>query len=379
MLYDTTATTHLGAIRRNLEGIRARVTADRPDRLVLLAVKADAYGHGAIGVSRMVEATGAADWLGVATVPEALQIRDAGVRLPILKLSPAVTASEIEAAIAADVTLAVADAAGVDAVEAAARASGTTARVHLKVDTGMRRIGCEPEDAPGLCRRIDDAGHLDLHGLFSHLPVSDVESGRAYTEAQVERFRGVVDTCAAARGPIPCAHLANSGGVLMHPDSWFDMVRPGIIAYGYLPDPASDPTVDLRPGVTWTTYVTFVKRVAAGETVGYGRTWTAPRDTWIGTVSVGYADGFSRRFSSTGRVLIGGMSYPIVGRVCMDQTMVDLGPVRPPVEAGDRVVLLGRDGDAEIACQELADIMGTITYEVTCLIGPRVTRAFDSL
>ena len=377
MLYATTARTHLGNIRRNLDGIRARVAADRPDRRVLVAVKANGYGHGAVEVARMVERTGCADWLGVATVPEGLELRDAGVRLPILKLSGALAPDEMRAAVAADLTLAVTDAANIDAVADAARAVGRTALVHLKIDTGMRRIGAEPTDAPALCRRVDAAGSLSLQGLFSHLPISDTDAGRAFTQAQIGRFRAAAEASEAARGPIALKHLANSGGVLMHPDSWFDLVRPGIMAYGYLPDPTSDATVPLAPVLTWTTAVTFVKPVAAGETVGYGRTWIAPRDTWIATLCVGYGDGFSRLQSSNGRVLIGGRAHPIVGRVCMDQTMVDLGPGTPSVRVGDEAVLIGRSCTDEITCQEVADRMGTITYEVTCLINPRVARASD--
>ncbi len=377
MLYATTARTHLGNIRRNLEGVRVRVTADRPDRLVLAAVKADAYGHGAVEVSKMIESTGCADWLGVATVPEAQDLRAAGVGLPILKLSHALASDEMRAAIENDVVLTVVDAENIDAVAAAAQASGRRAIVHLKVDTGMRRIGAEPDAAPGLCRRVDASPWLDLHGLFSHLPVSDTEAGRLFTAAQIARFGGVVAACEDARGPIACKHLANSGGVLMHPDSWFDMVRPGIMIYGYLPDPSSEATVALAPGLTWTTVVAFLKRVPAGHSVGYGRTWFAPTDTWVATLPVGYGDGFSRLQSNNGRVLIGGRSYPIVGRVCMDQTMVDLGPDEPRVAVGDEAVLIGRQGPESIGCQEIADRMGTITYEVTCLIGDRVVRQFD--
>jgi len=377
MLYQTTARTHLGNIRRNLEAVRARVRADRPDRLVLAAVKANAYGHGAVEVGRMIERTGSADWLGVATVPEAQELRSAGIGLPILKLSHALASDEIVAALEAGVVLTVVDAAGIDAVAEAARALGTTASVHLKVDTGMRRIGAEPEDAPDLCRRVDAAEGLALHGVFSHLPVSDTESGRLYTEAQIARFGGVVAACEDARGPIACKHLANSGGVLLHPDSWLDMVRPGIMLYGSMPDGACEPAVPLASGLTWTTSVAFVKQVPAGHSVGYGRTWFAPTDTWIATLPVGYADGFSRLLSNNGRVLIGGRSYPIVGRVCMDQTMVDLGPGWSSVDVGDEVVLIGRQGDESIPCQEVADRMGTITYEVTCLIGSRVVREYD--
>ncbi len=371
MPYATTATTRLDNLRANLDAIRARVG----ERLVLVAVKADAYGHGAVPVSRMIEATGAADWLGVATVDEAIAIRDAGVRLPMLKLSHALTDAELAACVERDVDLAVVSADTIDQVARVASGLGRTASVHLKVDTGMRRIGCEPTDAPALAQRADVAG-LHLRGLFSHLPVSDTEGGRAFTEAQVARFAATAEAVAAARGKVELVHLANSGGVLMHPDAWFDLVRPGIMVYGSLPDPTTEASVPLLPALEWTTRVSFVKEVGAGETVGYGRTWTAPRDTTIATIPVGYGDGYSRLLSNRGRVLVGGHSAPIVGRVCMDQAMVDLGP-DSPVRAGDEVVLVGRQGEEEITVGELAEVMGTIPYEVTCLINARVTRAVN--
>lgn len=370
MSNPTLATTDLAAVRDNLAGVRARVG----HRRVLAAVKANAYGHGAVPVARMIEATGVADWLGVATVEEALELRAAGVGLPILKLSPVLDDADVEACVAAGIDLPVLDAATIDRVAAAARRAGREAAVHLKVDTGMRRIGCEPRDAVPLARRADAAG-LRLRGLWSHLPVSDTEDGRAFTAAQIACLAGVADAVAAARGPVELVHLANSGGVLMHPDSWFDMVRPGVMVYGNLPDPATTATVPLRPALRWTTRVLFVKTVPAGETVGYGRTWAAASDTRIATIPVGYADGFNRLLSNRARVLIGGRSCPVVGRVCMDQTMVDLGP-DGHAEPGDEVVLLGRQGAQEITAQELADLAGTITYEVTCLVGSRVRREY---
>ncbi|WP_250645983.1 alanine racemase [Propioniciclava coleopterorum] len=211
--------------------------------------------------------------------------------------------------------------------------------------------------------------------MFSHLPVSDTEDGRAFTASQIDLFRGVTAAVEAARGPVELRHLANSGAVLMHPDAWFDMVRPGIIAYGSLPDPESTPAIPLLPGLAWSTRVTFVKPLAAGETVSYGRTWTAPADTRIATIPVGYGDGYSRLLSNRGRVLIRGAAHPIVGRVCMDQLMVEVGP-GSDVAAGDEVVLVGRQGDEEITVAELAAGMGTIPYEVTCLINARVGRRF---
>ena len=369
MLTATTATTRLDHIRANLEAVRARVGG----RLVLAAVKADAYGHGALAVARMVDRTGAADWLGVATADEAVALRDAGVRLPVLKLSHALSDAEVRACVERDVDLTVVSAATIDQVAGIASGLGRTASVHLKVDTGMRRIGCEPADAPALALRADATG-LRLRGLFSHLPVADTEDGRAFTRDQIARFAAVADAEAAARGRVEIVHLANSGGVLMHPDSWYDLVRPGIMLYGALPDPTTEPTVDLLPALEWTTRVSFVKGVAAGETVGYGRTWTAPRATVLATIPVGYGDGYSRLLSNRGRVLVGGRSCPIVGRVCMDQSMVDLGP-DAHVAVGDEVVLVGRSGAEEVTVPELAGLMGTIPYEVTCLIAARVARA----
>ncbi len=370
MTYATLARTDLGAIRRNLEAVRARVGR----RAVLAAVKADAYGHGAVEVSRMIERTGCADWLGVATVPEALELRAAGVALPILKFTPVLSEAEADACVAADIDLTVVSRDSIEAVAAASRRVGRAASVHLKVDTGMRRIGCEPADAPALARLADASG-LRLTGLFSHLPVSDTPDGRPFTQHQIATFAAVADAVVAARGPLPWVHLANSGGVLMHPESWFSMVRPGVMVYGSLPDPLCEPTVALEPALTWTTAVSFVKPVAAGESVGYGRTWVAPRATTIATLPVGYGDGYSRLLSNAGRVLIVGQSHPIVGRVCMDQTMIDVGP-DAAVAVGDEAVLLGRSGDDEITVAELARLMGTITYEVTSLIGARVRREF---
>ncbi|MFN8119763.1 MAG: alanine racemase [Micropruina glycogenica] len=370
MTYPTTARTLLGNIEHNLRGIRARVG----DRLVLAAVKANAYGHGAAAVSQMIERTGAADWLGVATVEEGLQLRDAGVSLPILKFSPTRDVDDVTRALLAGITLSVVDEASIAQVAAAADALDLSdVAVHLKVDTGMRRVGAEPADAPALAASIAGHPRLRLQGVFSHLPISDSPAGDEFTRQQAALFADTAAAIEAGVGPVELKHLANSGGVLGHPETWFDLVRPGIMIYGSLPDPLAQRTVDLRPGLEFTTRVSFVKPVAAGETIGYGRTFAAPADTWIATIPAGYGDGYSRLLSNRGRVLIGGVSYPIAGRVCMDQTMIDLGP-EPVAAVGDEAVLIGRRGDAEITAENVAELMGTIPYEVTCLITQRVTR-----
>ncbi|MFD0866309.1 alanine racemase, partial [Tessaracoccus lubricantis] len=254
--------------------------------------------------------------------------------------------------------------------------AGTVADVHLKVDTGMRRVGAEPADAVDLARRIADSGSLRLGGVFTHLPVSDVSSGEEFTRAELALFDDVVARIEDAVGPVEWVHAANSGAVLGHDLGRTTMVRPGIMVYGSYPDAETPPTRPLRDVGTWVARVNFVKRVAAGETVGYGRSWTAPRDTWIATVAVGYGDGYSRLLSSRGRMLVDGRSYPVVGRVCMDQTMIDLGPEDPSVRVGDEAVLMGTSGAERIGVEELAELMGTITYEVTCLITARVPREY---
>ncbi len=371
MLYATHARVHLDHIVANLVAIRAHVGG----AAVLLAIKANAYGHGAVQVGRAVEAAGAADWLGVATVPEGVELREAGIGLPILKLSQAFP-EELPAAVAAGLVLTVVDEATARAADAAAAAQDTVVEVHVKVDTGMRRIGVEPGGAAALAVLVEGLPHLRLTGIYTHLPASDEPAQDAFTTSQLDTFERVVDEVTAAIGRrLPWIHTANSGGVLAHPRSWGTMVRPGVMAYGHYPDPATPRTVDLLPGLTLVSRVSFVKRVMAGETVGYGRTWTATRETTIATVPIGYADGFSRLNSNRGHVLVHGRRYPVAGRVCMDQTMIDLGD--DVVEVGDEVVAIGSQGSERITATEVAQLMGTIPYEVTCLVTPRVTRVYE--
>jgi alanine racemase len=377
----THAEVNLAAICRNVRAARELA----PGMKVLVAVKAQAYGHGAVSVARRLADEHLADWFGVATVSEGIELREAGIDTPILRLSHCFP-DELAAAIAADITLPVIDGTTIDDL---AQAAGKLGRapypVHLAIDTGMGRIGCRPQDAVGLAARVVDRG-LDLQGLFTHLPISDTPRGNEFTRSQLDRFCAAVRAiqqarAAAGRDPVPLVHAANSGAVLGHRAEVCTMVRPGIMAYGYYPDAMESPRpVSLQPALTWRSRVSFVKVVGAGQTVGYGRTWTAPNDSWVATVPIGYGDGYSRLNSNRGRMLVGGNSYPVAGRVCMDQTMLDLGPVRPgepaPVAVGDEVVVLGTQGKQTLSADELAALMGTISYEVTCLIGTRGPRVY---
>jgi len=369
MLYQTITKINVDNARFNIEGIRKAIG---PDRKIMVSVKANAYGHGAIEISRLAEKTGV-DWLGVATVPEGIELRQAGIQLPILKLSPAFPAA-MEAAIEHNISLTICDKDNIDQLDATCARLDKSLNVHMKIETGMGRIGVAIEEAVQLAEYVENkCPHLNLEGISTHLPVSE-ESDQNYTLDQVNRFKTVIDQINLSIGrKVHLTHCSNSGAILGHPYSWLDMVRPGIMVYGYYPGDDALRSIPLKPVLSFVTMVSFLKKVKAGTTIGYGRTWTAPEDTWIATISAGYADGFNRLFSNKGRVLIKGRSYPIVGRVCMDQSMVNLGPATE-VEVGDEVVLIGKSGKEVITCEEWAKQLNTITYEITCQINARVDR-----
>ncbi|WP_226346192.1 alanine racemase [Agilicoccus flavus] len=364
----------------NLRAIRSRVG---PDVAILLPVKADAYGHGAVEVAARAEAAGVVDRFGVATVAEGVALRRAGIRLPILKLSPA-PARDVPDALRHDVTLTVASRADVAAVAEALEQAGGPGRrdpipVHLKVDTGMGRIGvpvADARDESGLAdvarvaAAVAAVPGLLLDGVFTHLAASDTPGQDAFTAGQLATFAAAVAAVEAVLDRRPAwIHAANSGGVLAHPDSWLTLVRPGIMSYGYYPDAATPRTVDVRPALEWRARVSFVKEVPATRTVGYGRTWAPERDTLVATLPVGYADGFDRHLSNRGRAEVAGRARPVVGRVCMDQLMLDLGP-EGGAAVGDEAVLLGETYTAA----DMAADLGTIPYEIVCAIGARVAR-----
>lgn len=371
MLYQTHVQIHLNNIRANIEAIRQRIG---PSPKILIAVKANAYGHGAVKVSQMAEKIGV-DFLGIATVPEGIELRQAGIRLPILKFGPTFQ-QEVHAAVENEITLAICDETAAFDTQKICASLGKKHPVHLKIDTGMGRVGVTPQAASELAKFIEyKCTSLYLEGVFTHLPVSDSADG-TFTKKQVKLFKDCVDQIQQRIGrKIEIAHCANSGAVLGHPDAWMDMVRPGIMIYGYYPDKETPRTIPLLPCLSFKSKVSFLKKVTKGTSIGYGRTWIAQSDTWIATIPVGYADGFNRLFSNSGRVLINSRSYPIVGRVCMDQSMVDLGH-ETSVKVGDPVTLIGKEDDLEISCDEWAEKLNTITYEITCQINSRVERVY---
>jgi alanine racemase len=361
----------------DLDAVRAnvRVLADLARPAALLAVvKADAYGHGAVPVARAALEAGAT-WLGVALVEEGAALRDAGIDAPILVLSePAPAAAD--AVVANALTPVVYTPAGIEALAKAVVAAGrdTPLRVHLKVDTGMHRAGCTVDAAPGLVDAIAHRPELVLEGICTHFAVAD-EPGHAYTDDQVTRFDALLDELDATGARPGLVHAANSAGLLTHPRHRYDLVRVGIALYGVPPSDALEDRVELAPVLSLRARVAHVKELPAGARVSYGLRYELERPGTVATVPVGYADGVPRNLGLLGgEVLVHGRRFPIAGTVTMDQLMVDVGD--EPVEVGDDVVLLGRQGDEEITAAEWAARLGTIAYEIVTGIGPRVPRRY---
>jgi len=353
-------------VRVDLAAIRHNAAVLTPQGVGLMAVvKADAYGHGDVAVARAALEAGAS-WLGVALVEEGLGLRAAGIDAPILVLSEFPPGSDAEA-LAAVLTP------SLYSPEALARLAGAApagTAVHVKVDTGMHRVGVyPPEVAPAFVDEVVGSG-LRLEGLWTHFARSEEDEGT--TRDQLALFRRVVDDVKAA-GHVPdLLHAANSGATILHPESHLDLVRTGIALYGVPPGPGVGAALGLRPAMSWHSAVSFVRRLPAGEAISYGHRSRLERDANVATVPVGYADGYPRALSSVADVLIRGRRCRVVGSVTMDQLMADCGDL--PVAAGDEVVLLGAQGDESITAEDLATAAGTIAYEIVTRIGRRVPR-----
>ena len=353
----------------DLEAVRHNVRRLRPERAELLAVvKADGYGHGDVGVSRAALEAGAS-WIGVALVEEGLGLRERGIEAPILVLSECPPGSEKEA-LAAGLTPSVYTPDGLAGLAEAARALGRPARVHLKVDTGMHRVGLWPPSAArAFTRDLVDAG-LELEGLWTHFAAS--EEDEEGTREQLRRLLEARDALAGDGIRPRLVHAANSAATIRFPETHLDLVRPGAAVYGVDPGRGIGPAFGLRPALTWRSAVTMVKRLPAGERLSYGWRYRLERPANVATVPVGYEDGYPRGLSSKAHVLIRGRRHRVAGTVTMDQILVDCGDddVRP----GDEVVLIGAQGDERITAEELAGHLGTIGYEMVTAISERVPR-----
>ena len=359
----------LDAIRHNVAVLAELV---KP-AAVMAVVKADAYGHGSVPVAQAALEAGA-HALGVALVEEGVRLRDAGIAAPILVLSEPAPDAAAEV-VARELTPVVYTETGIDALAKAVADSGRVGfGVHLKVDTGMHRVGAAVADVVALAQRVADHRELVLEGVCTHFAVAD-EPDHGYTERQLERFAAVRDSLADA-GTVPVVvHAANSAAAIGFPDARFDLARIGIAMYGVTPAPGIGEDLGLMPALALRSRVSYVKRLRAGDAVSYGLRYSLPRDATIVTVPIGYADGVPRNLGATGaQVVIRGQRFPIAGTVTMDQLLVDVGD--QPVEIGDVVTLIGREGDAIVTAEEWAARLGTIGYEIVCGIGPRVPREY---
>jgi alanine racemase len=366
---STIAEVNLDAIRANLRAIRAKVGAGVR---IMAVVKANAYGHGAARVAFAAPRAGA-DMFGVAHIEEAVELRDAGITSPILILGMS-SPEESSEIVANDVTASVCDMDLARALSDSAAKLGKQAGVHVKVDTGMGRIGVRADSALDFTRKLSELPSLSVDGIFTHFPCSD-EEDTEFTTGQIGGFRTLLNQLSSEGLRPPLAHTANSGAVLDYVDSYFDMVRPGLLMYGCYPSPSVSRSIVVSPSLTFRTRIVFIKEIDAQESVSYGRTFRASRRTRVATIPAGYADGFLRRLSNCGHAIVGGRRVPVIGRVCMDQTMLDVSDV-PNARVGDEVILYGSQGGETISVEEVANLVETAPHDVLCAIGQRVPRVY---
>ncbi|MCF8045521.1 MAG: alanine racemase [Desulfarculaceae bacterium] len=349
----------------------------------MAVVKADGYGHGAVPVARRSIDAGA-DRLGVARLEEAVELRLAEISAPILVFGH-VPAPAVNLLTDNNLTATVYGKQSAKALSDAAVENGVTVRAHLKVDTGMGRVGLltpglrpageDPEAAAEEVRSILELPGLDMEGIYTHFAAADSRD-KTYTRYQLDNFNRFLEELEAKNIRFDCVHAANSAGIIDMPNSHFDMVRAGISLYGLYPSPEVDRSgVKLRPAMEIAASLTSVRRVPEGFRVSYGMTYATPSETCLASVPVGYADGFSRHNSSSGFMLVHGQRAPIAGRVCMDQTMIDIGDMET-VSPGDEVMILGKQGEDEITADEIAERIGTINYEVVSALTSRVPRIY---
>jgi len=358
----------LAAIRHNVAEIKRFLQSGV--RLGAV-VKADAYGHGAVQVSRAALAFGV-DWLLVATVDEGLDLVEGGIKAPILHMGRTPT-GDVEVALRAGLRLCVFEHRGLNAIGDVCARTGLTARVHLKVDTGMARLGARRGgEALELARQIEAAAGVELEGFWSHFAEAD-ESESPRTKEQLALFLAEVERLHADGIRPEMLHCANSAAALLYPESQLDLVRVGLLLYGYSPVPGNAPALDLVPAMSWKARVVALHNLEADDKVGYGGAFTAPRSMRTATVAIGYADGYPRSLGNNGVLLVGGKRVPVVGRVSMDFVSVDVSDV-DRVEPGDEAVIIGTQGEERITAEDLAESLDTISWEVLCQIGARVPR-----
>ncbi len=342
----------------------------RPKIKIMVTVKADAYGHGLIPVSRKLESCGV-DSLGVASIDEGIKLREINIKLPILILGM-ILKEDISPVFKYKLTPTVCDKEFALVLNNKAKELGRPINIHIKVDTGMGRIGVLHQDAEKLVRYINKLKFVNIEGIFTHFAFADMN--REFTQYQIDLFNRLINKLNKRGIHIPLVHTANSMGVIGYKNSHFNMVRPGLVIYGLYPSRNMRERIDLKPVLSLKTKVIYVKKVPRGHGISYGHEYTTKRNTRIATLPIGYGDGYSRSLSNLAPVLIKGKCFRIAGRICMDQVMVDVGGNR--IKTGDEVVLIGIQGKNKITAEELADLSNTIPYEIVCGLGSRIPRVY---
>lgn len=368
--YRLIAEINLDAIGNNIREIRTKI---EPKTQLLAIVKADAYGHGALETAKVCLYNGA-NQLAVATCDEGVALRQSSIQVPILILGNTVE-DQFDELIQNRLTQEVCSYDVAYRLSKAAERLNTKALIHIKIDTGMGRIGFEPtEQSLEQIDRIFDLPYIEVTGVFTHFATAD-EADKSFTKEQYKRFRFMTDGMEKRGHKGLIRHCANSGAILDMPEYQLDMVRAGIIIYGLFPSTEVRTDINLIPAMSLRTEISYLKEVGSGVSIGYGRTYFTDKQTRVATIPIGYADGYSRLMSNRGRVIVNGHYAPIIGNVCMDQTMIDVTDV-PDVKIGDTVTVMGKADGLEITAEELGELQHTINYEVVCNVGKRVPRAY---
>lgn len=361
---------NLDAIAHNVRTIKEIVGRNTQ---IIAVVKANAYGHGAVEVSQVALENGVAI-LAVGVVEEGIILRKAGIKAPIL-ICGLTLEDQLEPLLSYNLTPTICDLQILEALSKVAGENGKTVGIHIKIDTGMGRLGVSPPKTLNFVKKISKMRNIKIEGIFTHLAATNEKDG-IYTKMQFDEYKKALLELEKEGINIPLKHIANSAAILNSSSMYLDAVRPGIILYGLFPSPKSERTVELKPAAEFKTKIIFLKKVSPGKSIGYGRTYITTKPTKVATLPVGYADGYSRLLSNKGEVLVRGERAPIIGRICMDLCMIDVTHI-PQIQIGDEVVLWGRQGSEIIWAEEIAGKIGSIVYEVICMVDKeRVPRVF---
>ena len=367
------ATVDLDAICANIEAMKQNIS---PDTKIMCVLKADGYGHGAVPIGKELEELACVFGYATATPEEAMILREAGLKKPILILGYTFPYS-YEEMIKNEIRITVFCEEALEAISACAQKLGIKAKIHIKVDTGMARIGIFPDDSGiAFVKKALSDNMVEVEGVFTHFAKAD-ETDKSYTKMQCDRFSQFCERIEHELGyHIPIKHCSNSAGIIDLKETNMDIVRAGIALYGLWPsDEVHKDSISLSPALSLKSRIIYAKEIEKGASVSYGGCFTAPKRMRIATIPVGYADGYSRGLSSKGYVLIHGQKAPILGRICMDQFMVDIDDI-PEAKAGTEVTLIGRDGDLQITMEELGETSGRFNYEFACNLGKRIPRVY---